>query len=102
MDKADVNDLAALKTTAGYFSRIFATQDGVSALDHLKARFFVADTTLAYDADGRLDPVKMASHEGQRSVVLYIADLAAFDFTAANELLEDFRRQEEKPDEHGV
>lgn len=102
MEREDLQDLESMKKTAGWFSRIFSTKDGEAALAHLKERFFVGDTTLAYDAEGRLDPVKMAAREGQRSVVLYIADLAAFDFTAAKELIEEFRRQEEKDDEHGV
>jgi hypothetical protein len=102
MERDDVDDLESMKKTAGWFSRIFSTPDGAAALAHLKERFFVGDTTLAYDAEGRLDPVKMAAREGQRSVVLYIADLAAFDFTAANGLIEEFCRQAEKAEEHGV
>jgi hypothetical protein len=86
------DDVEALKKTAGFFSRIFSVPDGQAALAHLKERFFVGDTTLAYDSAGRLDPVRMAAHEGQRSVVLYIQDLSEFDFNAANELLDDFRQ----------
>lgn len=95
------DEIESIKKTAGYFSRIFNSKDGQAALSHLKERFFFLDTTLAHDSAGRLDPAKTSANEGQRSVVLYINDLAAFDFESANEVINDFRRQE-NDDDHGV
>jgi predicted RecB family endonuclease len=102
MDREDLESLESMKEIAGCFARIFESSDGERAIGHLKARFFVNDTTLAYSEQGRLDAQETAVREGQRSVVLYMIDLMDFDFAAANKLIEGLRRQPAGEDDAGV
>jgi hypothetical protein len=92
MNPLEPENLERLNQVAGAFSRSFSGPDGELALNHLRERFFVSDTTLAVDSSGRLDPALTAAHEGQRSVVLYILDLVNFNLSAADTVLASLRQ----------
>jgi hypothetical protein len=72
---------------ARWFSDVFSTDAGKRALEHLRARFYLRSTTAAEDQP--LDALQLAYREGMRAAVLYIADLAEFDISAATVALHE-------------